>query len=604
MYILGLNIGHDATATLLKDGRIVSAIAEERVSRVKFHFGFPYKAIKECIRVANINGKDISKVVLSFDNDLKRSPFHYTDLIIKRSGTIDPSNEIDNRKKFDTVKEIIYRKIIGEKKYWEKASNYAKTEITEALKKCGLENFTLETADHHLCHAASCYYEGGKSKALIVTMDGAGDGLSATISIGEDGKIKRILEVEDIYSVGRFYSAITKFLGFKRNRHEGKITGLAAYGDPDKLYNLFKQMIDITEDGKSFYSPLAGNLKGDLLRLKQLKDFMKGKYYGHNYTNLYLDFLKKNCSKETKEDIAAAAQKLTEDLVVKFIQPHVKKTGIKDIVLAGGLFSNVKVNQRVLEIDGVESVFIHPNMGDGGTSAGACYVKWAEEVEKRGERFLPFTIDNVYYGPEYSDDDILKVLKDFSDKIEFRKSENIVEETAKMIKDKIVVGWFQGRMEYGPRALGNRSILFDPTDRKINDWLNKRLKRTEFMPFAPSCIYEDATLVFENFEKGSYPSYFMTITFNVKEEWRKRIDAVNHVDNTARPQTVKEDQNPLYYKLLKRYKELTGLPLFVNTSFNMHEEPILCSPLDAVRSLLNNCVDVLVIGNFIVKQKK
>ncbi len=604
MYILGLNIGHDATATLLKDGRIVAAVAEERVSRIKFHFGFPYGAIKECIRIAGIEGKDITSVVLAFENDILRSPFHYTDLIIKRSGTIDPSNEIDNRKKFDTIREIFYRKIIGEKKYWKLASEYARKSITDALKKCGLVDFTLEAFNHHLCHAASCYYEGGKSNALIVTMDGAGDGLSATVSIGEEGKIKRILEVEDIYSVGRFYSAITKFLGFKRNRHEGKITGLAAYGNPEKLYSLFKKMIDITKDGKSFYSPLAGNLKGDSLRLKQLKDFLKGKYYGHNFTNLYLDFLKKYCSKETKEDIAAAAQKLTEDLVVKFIQPHVKNTGIGYIVLAGGLFSNVKVNQRVLEIDGVDGVFIHPNMGDGGTSAGACYIKWAKELEKKNKKFLPFTIDNVYYGQEYKDDDISKVLKEFSEKVDFRKSDDIVNETANMIKDKVVVGWFQGRMEYGPRALGNRSILFDPSDKRINDWLNKRLKRTEFMPFAPSCLYEDAEKIFENFSKGSYPSYFMTITFNVKEEWRKKIEAVNHVDNTARPQTVKHEQNALYYEVLKRYKELTGLPLFVNTSFNMHEEPILCTPYDAVRSLLNNCVDVLVIGNYIVKQKE
>ncbi|HAV93205.1 TPA: hypothetical protein DCW38_08530, partial [candidate division WOR-3 bacterium] len=528
---------------------------------------------------------------------------HYTDLIVYRSGTIDPSNEIDNRKKYDTAKEIIFRKIIGEKKYWKMTKKYAVKHITNAIKKCGIENFTLSTAEHHLCHAASAYYEGGKNEALIVTMDGAGDGLSATVSVGKNGKIERLSEVEDVYSVGRFYSAITKFLGFKRNRHEGKITGLAAYGDPNKLYDLFKQLIDITPDKKSFYCPLAGgDLKGEKLRNSQMRSFLSGKYYGHNYTNLYLEFLNEKCLNEKREDIAAAAQKLTEDLIVDYVSYYVNTTKIFDIVLAGGIFSNVKVNQRVLESKNVKSVFIHPNMGDGGTATGAAYVEYAKYLESKNKKFLPFTVENVYYGPEFNDEEILESLKKF-DGLEYRKSSDIIKETAEMIKNKVVVGWFQGRMEYGPRALGNRSILFDPGDKKINDWLNKRLKRTEFMPFAPSGIFEEGPTVFENFSRGEYPAYFMTITFNVKEEWRSRIDAVNHVDNTARPQMVKENQNPLYYKLLKEYQRLSGLPLFVNTSFNMHEEPILCTPDDAMRSLKNNCVDVLVIGNYIVKQK-
>ncbi|MDD3804052.1 MAG: carbamoyltransferase N-terminal domain-containing protein, partial [bacterium] len=511
MYILGLNIGHDATATLIRDGKIVSAIAEERVSRVKFHFGFPYGAIKECLRTAKADGKDVKRVVLSFENDLNRSPFHYTDLIIYRSGTIDPSNEIDNRKKFDTAKEIIFRKMIGEKRYWKMTKDYAVKHITGAIKKCGIENFTLSTAEHHLCHAASAYYEGGKNEALIVTMDGAGDNLSATVSIGRDGKIDRLSEIEDIYSVGRFYSAITKFLGFKRNRHEGKITGLAAYGDERKLYDTFKQLIDITEDKKSFYCPLAGDdLKNDKLRKSQVRSFLSGKYYGHNYTNLYLDFLSEKCIDEKREDVAAAAQKLTEDLVVEYISGFVETTKIYDIVLAGGLFANVKVNQRVLEIEGVKSVFIHPNMGDGGTATGAAYVEHSRHLESKKQKFMPFTIENVYYGPEFNDDEILESLKRF-DGLEYRKSDDIVKETAEMIKNKTVVGWFQGRMEYGPRALGNRSILFDPGDKKINDWLNKRLRRTEFMPFAPSGIFEEGETVFKNFSKGEYPSYFITI---------------------------------------------------------------------------------------------
>lgn len=603
MYILGLNIGHDATVVLLKDGRIAAGIAEERVSRVKYHFGFPYGAVKEVLRVADVQPAEIKKVVLSFDNDIKRSPFHYTDTIVKYSGTIDPSNEIDNKKKYNVIKEMLHRKIIGEAKYWKKAAVYAEAEIIRAIRSCGINDFEFSTEDHHYCHAASAYYEGGRNEALIVTMDGAGDGLCATISVGRDGEIERLAEVSDYYSLGRFYSAITKYLGFKRNRHEGKITGLAAYGDPDKLYDKMKQLIDLTEDKRGFHSPVAGNTKGDSLRMKELGNFIKGTYYGHNFTNLYLDFLKKECGNETREDIAAACQKLTEDLVVEYIEPFLRETGMKHVVLAGGLFANVKVNQRVLEMDGVESVFVHPNMGDGGTAAGAAYIAHYRELKKRNEKFMPFTINNVYYGPSFSDDEILDSLKNYND-VEYRKSDNIYAEGAKMISEKTVVGWFQGRMEYGPRALGNRSILFDPTDKSINDWLNKRLKRTEFMPFAPSGLIDNAEEVFNNYKAGEYPSYFMTITFDVKEKWQDVIKAVNHVDNTARPQVVKPEQNEHYYRILQEYKKISGLPLFVNTSFNMHEEPIVCTPDDAIRSLLKDCVDVLIIGNYIVRAKK
>lgn len=602
MYILGLNIGHDATAVLLKDGRIAAAIAEERVSRVKFHFGFPYGAIREVMRIEGITGKDIHKVVLSFDNDIKQSPFHLTDTIVRRSGTIDPSNEIDNKTKFNVIREMVYRKLITEKKYWKKAAQYAEESIFEAIKKCGITEFTLSTQDHHYCHAATAYYEGGQDRALIVTMDGAGDGLCATVSTGIDGDIRKIAEVSDYYSLGRFYSAITKYLGFKRNRHEGKITGLAAYGNPEKLYKKMKQLIDLTEDGKGFKSPLAGSIKGDKLRMKELGNFIKGTYYGHNFTNLYMDFLRTECANESREDIAAACQKLTEDLVVEYIKPFLKETGMKHVMLAGGIFANVKVNQRVLEMEGVESIFVHPNMGDGGSAAGAAYIEHCNMLKAKKEKFIPFSIETVYYGPSFNDDEILERLKQYD--VEYRKSDNVCREGAELISKKTVVGWFQGRMEYGPRALGNRSILFDPTDKSINDWLNKRLKRTEFMPFAPSGLIDGAEDVFVNYKAGEYPSYFMTITFDVKEQWQKVINAVNHVDNTARPQIVKPEQNELYYGILQEYRKISDLPLFVNTSFNMHEEPIVCTPDDAIRSLLKDCVDVLIIGNYVVRARK
>ncbi|MBU1652207.1 carbamoyltransferase, partial [bacterium] len=274
--------------------------------------------------------------------------------------------------------------------------------------------------------------------------------------------------------------------------------------------------------------------------------------------------------------------------------------GIYDVVLAGGIFANVKINQCIAEIDGVQSLFVHPNMGDGGTATGAAMLVWADHLRAQGKTYEPEAIDEVYYGPGYDDREIEKALGNYS--FQFRKSNDIEADTAEMVAHKKIVGRFNGRMEYGPRALGNRSILADPTDPAINDWLNERLSRTEFMPFAPSALYESANKLYRNYTAGEYASYFMTITFDVEKEWAEKARAVAHVDNTARPQVVKKQANPSYHKILQEYEKRTGLPLFVNTSFNAHEEPIVCTPDDALRSLGNKCVDALSIGSFIVWQ--
>jgi carbamoyltransferase len=614
MVILGLNILHDATATLLVDGRITASVAEERLTRVKFHCGFPYRSITEVLRLAGVDGNHVDKVVLGFDSNLNNMPRYYTDYVVDRSGKFDTANEKDLAFRARMFSDQITRRFHGDPT--EDGRQYARSKYKLALAGSGITKASLETRNHHLCHAASAYYEGGRESALIITGDGSGDGMSMGVYVGQGGKIREIHRVSDRHSLGKFYSGITKYLGFKRNRHEGKITGLAAYGNPQKLMPQLRQMLDLTPDRRDFRTPLADRYTPAQLRMANLIHFLRGDYYGSHYSNVQLDYLQETfqhrylkgkivgvengigANTYHREDIAAAAQGLLEECTVAFVRSFIKETGLKHVVLAGGIFANVKVNQRIAEIEGVESVFIHPNMGDGGTTSGATYLAWADHLEAQGKIFEPFTIDNVYYGPGFDDKQIEKAITAFP--FQRRHSHKVEEDTAELVARKKIVGRFHGRMEYGPRALGNRSILADPTDKTINDWLNDRLARTEFMPFAPSVLHEAAPTLYKNYTNGEYPSYFMTITFDVVPEWVKRAGAVCHVDGTARPQVVKQSANPSYYKILKEYEKRTGLPLLVNTSFNMHEEPIVCTPEDALRSLKNNCVDVLSIGSFLV----
>lgn len=614
MVILGLNILHDSTATLLIDGKIAASVAEERLSRVKYHCGFPYLSIAEVLRIAGISPRHVDKVVLSFNSNLDHMPRYFADYVVERSGKFDTANEKDLAYRGRMIKDQVFRRFHSDP--WDDGRQYAAQKYRKALNRCGITNAEISTRDHHLCHAASAYYQGGVERALIISGDGSGDGQSMAVFVGEGGKIRRLHTVPDRHSLGKFYSGVTKYLGFKRNRHEGKITGLAAYGDPEKLKAELRQLVDIADGHRDFRTPVAEARTAAQIRTTNLIHFLRGDYYGSHYSNLQLDYLKKTfgyrfhkgkvvyappsvgSNTYHREDIAAAAQTLLEENVVAFARTFIEETGLPNVLLAGGIFANVKVNQRVAEAEGVQSVFVHPNMGDGGTATGAAFLAWAEHLQAQDKTFESEKIDDVYYGPGYDEAEIQRVLLKFP--FAMRRSNDIEADTAELVARKKIVGRFDGRMEYGPRALGNRSILADPTDPTINDWLNDRLKRTEFMPFAPSVLHEAAPKLYKNYSSGEYASYFMTITFDVDKEWVERARAVSHVDGTARPQVVKESANPSYYRILKEYEKRTGLPLFVNTSFNMHEEPIVCAPEDALRSLDRGCVDVLSIGPFLV----
>ena len=299
------------------------------------------------------------------------------------------------------------------------------------------------------------------------------------------------------------------------------------------------------------------------------------------------------------EDLAASIQKHLEENMVQYVDYWVKKTGLPDLVTAGGVFANVKLNQKIVESPSIESFFVHPHMGDGGIALGAALFALAEFKLGQGGILKPKKLRNVYFGPEFSNEEIQKAI--ISNGLHAKDCDDVSNEIANKIDNGRIVGLFQGRMEFGPRALGNRSILAKPVDKSINNSLNRRLARTEFMPFAPSVLEEEAMDYFIGYEKAKYPSKFMTITFDVPKEKQPKIEAVVHIDGTARPQAVDKYSNESYYQILKAYKDVSGLPLFINTSFNAHEEPIVCSPQDAINAFKAKRIDCLVIGNFVLE---
>jgi carbamoyltransferase len=356
---------------------------------------------------------------------------------------------------------------------------------------------------------------------------------------------------------------VTSSLGFKPSRHEGKIVGLAAYGDPEILLDLV------------------------LGRFEQAP----GEFHIRESNNIY--FSRHLATLFPKVDVAAAYQRALETVAANYIGHYVKKNGIDTVVVSGGVAANVKMNQRIFEIPGVRRIFVYPNMGDGGCGTGAAFLASLDELQEHE----PYR--SVYFGPDYPEGALAAELR--AAHLPFERLEPIEPEIARLIHEGKVVARFAGRMEYGPRALGNRSILYRATEPEVNQWLNQRLGRTEFMPFAPVTLYEQRHLCYERIQGADFAAQFMTITFDCTDYMKRTCPAAVHVDGTARPQLIKEDVNPGYYRILQEYYRLSGIPAMINTSFNMHEEPIVNTPADAIRAFLQGNLDCLALGNFLVR---
>lgn len=572
MIVLGIIDSKPSSAAILRDGQILSAIAEERLCRMKMASGMPRQAIKQVMEDAGVSAQDIDVVAVAQRVSVfEPEPIPWNGWFDeKRAGKPRPFEKISGalapvagriplaQKTHHQIKDIISRKRLAQ--------------IPELLAKEYDITAPVKYYDHHYCHVTSAYYTSNYDGALVVTLDGGGDGLSGSVYQGKNGNLTRLSEVDSFNSLGNFYSYITHLCGFKAESHEGKITGLAALGKP--------AYIDILREFVSYENPGQIQYTVPMYHRSALRQIAN---------RLPSDF--------DKADLAASVQLLLEEIGIEFIRYWLRKTGIRSIAVAGGVFANVKFNQRVHELDEVDNFYVHPAMDDSGLAVGGALAALVDESDVEPSHLLQ-RLENVYFGTSYGNDEIRAAIEAFG--FEATYESDITDLVAKLLAEGHVVARFTGRMEYGPRALGHRSILYQTTDPSINDWLNAHLLRTEFMPFAPATLQEYADECYEGLDGARDSARYMTITFNCTEKMRAQSPGVVHVDGTARPQILDPDTAPDFYKITKAYHQLTGIPSLINTSFNMHGEPIVCTPEDALRSFNEGKLDYLAIGNWMV----
>jgi len=571
MIVLGLIDSKPSAAAILQDGRILSAIAEERLCRMKLSSGMPRAAISLVMAEAGVDAGDIDQVAVA----QRVSVFEPEPIPWK--GWFDDA-ELRTRG-FDRLSGTLaplagrYRlawKAHHQLKRWR--SRERAQQIPALLRQAYGIHAPVRFFDHHYCHATAAYYTSGLDEALVVTLDGGGDGLSGSVYVGRDGRLQKLTAVDSFNSLGNFYSYITELCGFKAEKHEGKITGLAALGEPIYASTL-RQFIRYQEPGQIRYTiPM----------------------YHHSALRLLAERLPADFD---RAHLAASAQLILEEIGTAFIRYWLRQSGLRRIAVAGGVFSNVKFNQRVHELDEVDHIFIHPAMDDGGLSVGSAF---AAQAEERGfdPTHMIRRLDNVYFGPGYSESQLAEAAQQSGCIASYEP--DIHHAIAQRLAKGHVVARFTGRMEYGPRALGHRTILYQTTDASVNDWLNDNLHRSEFMPFAPATLIEHAHACYDGLTGAEDPARFMTITFNCTPLMQRQSPGVVHVDGTARPQLIDPDTAPDFDKTLRDYHHLTGIPSLINTSFNMHEEPIVCSPDDAVRSFQEGNLDYLALGNWLI----
>ncbi len=441
--------------------------------------------------------------------------------------------------------------------------------------------------DHHTCHAASAYYPSGFDEAEVFTVDGVGDTYSSRIFHAKGGRLEprgHLFHTE--FPLGHNYEYMTALLGHHPHRHAGKVTGLSANGHRDDrlLAELERWLSEVwsSSKGRPYFFMLHsqhGSTADDpafdqaIRELRQLRQIRFGDW--------------------SNADLAWAIQYILEREVIAIVERAIPRIDGQPICLAGGVFANVKLNKLIKEM-GFGQIFIQPAMGDSGLAFGGPLYMLGERGDIR-----PYRLESVYLGPDFSDGKILNAIR--AEGLEGRRYDPVEPKIAELLAEGRVVARFNGRMEFGPRSLGNRSILYHCADASVNDWLNKRLDRTEFMPFAPATIDDEISNSFLGTEGAEHTAEFMTITFDCTDSFKAHCPAAVHVDGTARPQIVREQTNPSFHKTLEHYRELTGIGTVVNTSFNMHEEPIVCTPEDAVRSFIRGHLDYLAIGPFIVE---
>ena len=566
MTILGIGLQHDAGAAVISQGRILAAVNEERLNRQKLYWGWPELSVPHVLELAGVPPTDIDAVAVANTTNSTYSEglesFQPTDL--KRRMLIHLSRIGLAGLVGGTQVGIDLYRCLNSKRL----RGISRRRFETWVRGCGV-NAPIVYMDHHEAHLASAYYTSEWDDCLAISIDGVGDGYCSRIAICRDGQMDLVHSVPFYHTPGQYYGFVTGWAGFRPGRHEGKITGLAAHGDPDKVIEIFRNRISYSEKKFSFVN--------------------HGRWGWAEY-----EALSKDLDGHDRSDVAAGVQKHLEDLVAQYVVQAVNTYGLRKIALSGGIFANVKLNQRIRQLDCVDDVFVHPNMGDGGLALGS-----ALTLASHRSRLAPARLDNVYLGAGVEEREIEEELSRVE--LPFSRHQNVESEIASLLAAGQVVARVNGPMEYGPRALGNRSILYQATDVTVNDWLNKKLRRTEFMPFAPVILAERAEDYYVDYPVSSYTAEFMTITYDVTDRCKREAPAVVHVDSTARPQVVSQESNPSVHRVLEEYEKLTGFPQVINTSFNMHEEPIVCTAKDAVRAFQTGHLDVLAIGDYIVR---
>ena len=589
MIILGISCYfHDASAALISDGQLIAAAEEERFTRIKHDYSYPTNAIEFCLKKASIDASDIDYVVFF------EKPFTKFERLLKTAIQGFPKT---------------YWMFAQSMRTWLFDKLWIKGLISDHLK---IDPKNIMFSEHHISHAASAYYCSPFKESAILTFDGVGEWATTTIGKGKGGKLEIEDEIHFPHSLGLLYSAFTAFLGFEVNEGEYKVMGMAPYGKPKYVSEVYK-IIRINEDNSfwldqkylSFHYSTKKSFTKKMIQLfgeprdANIPFFTKSSGYPSYFGDKPSNFEELSVYNQHYADIAASIQIVAEEMILELATEACRRSGSNNLCLAGGVALNSVANGRILRETPVENLYIQPAAGDGGCALGAALYLWHDGLGNSENRFI---MDHAYWGEEYNDDQISKAIDSSEFNSQYINNEDdLLDMTVDRLTSGKVIGRFNGRFEWGPRSLGNRSILADPRSNKMKDLVNTKIKfREPFRPFAPSALAEITESYFElPNATDNMAARFMLLVTNVHEDKQDLIPAVSHM-GTARVQTVYKETNSSYYNLIERFGQSTGVPILLNTSFNVRGEPIVSSPHDALNTFRNSGIDTLVIGNHIV----